>query len=79
MSSSREQKLYNALRRIAKDYQTPDQLRRTAEREYGLRYHEALEYAYENILNDARQALRGIRMPKPKPAAQPSKSVVSDV
>jgi hypothetical protein len=70
MKGVTEQRLYGALRRIAKDYQTPAQLRRNAERQYGLSYHEALEYAYENILNDAKQAIRGVRMPKPKAAGE---------
>jgi len=59
----REQRMYDALRRIAKEYQTPDQLRRQAEKEYGLEFEEALEYAYENIQADAAAAIKGMRRP----------------
>ncbi len=53
---------YDALKRIA-SYQTVEQLRRKSEREYGLGFHEALEYAYENIREEARQATNGKRRP----------------
>lgn len=43
-----------ALKRIATGYQTPEQLRRGAEREYGLGASEAIEYAYENIQQEAK-------------------------
>jgi hypothetical protein len=36
-----EQFYYDTLKRIAKGYQTPDQLRRNSERDFGCRYHEA--------------------------------------
>ncbi len=50
-----------ALIRIAKEYQTPDQLRRNAERDYGLDAGEAIEMAYENIQSEARAAVCGTR------------------
>ena len=50
-----------ALTRIAKEYQTPDQLRRNADRDYGLDASEAIEMAYENIQSEARAAVRGVR------------------
>lgn len=56
-----ERKMYEALRRIAKDYQTPTQLRRTCERDYGLDYEDALEMAYENIRNEAKRAIKGMK------------------
>jgi hypothetical protein len=59
-----EDRFHFALTRITK-YQTPKQLRRSAEREYGLSYEEALEMAYENVLEEARGALKGYRKPKP--------------
>ena len=49
------------LKKIATGYQTPDQLRRNAEREYGLDASEAIEYAYENIQQDAKRAVSGVR------------------
>ena len=46
--------------------QTPKQLRRDSEKDWGLDYDEALEMAYENIQNDAATAVKGIRAIKPK-------------
>ena len=60
----REQQMYDALKVIAKDYQTPDRLRKTAERQYGLSYEEALEAAYWNILALAANTIHGMRRPK---------------
>lgn len=59
-------KLYDALKRITK-YQTPDQLRRNSGKEWGLDYEEALGYAYENIQQTAKDAIKGVRQPKGKP------------
>lgn len=56
-------RLYATLRVIAK-YQTPEQLRRRCEKMYGLDYEEALGYAYENIQQTAKDAIKGIRLPK---------------
>lgn len=50
-----------ALRRISKDYQKPEQLRRASEKQYGLDYEEALEMAYENIQHEAAQASKGVK------------------
>lgn len=61
---SHEQRYYDALKRIARAYQTPDLIRRNAERDYGLRYAEALEMAYENLQWEAKQAIQGRRRPK---------------
>lgn len=55
-----EQRFEIALRRIL-SYMTPDQLRRQAEKQYGLAYEEALEMAYENVQSEARSALMGFR------------------
>ena len=49
------------LKRIATEYQTPEQLRRNAEREYGIDAGEAIEYAYENIQQEAKRAVAGVR------------------
>ena len=54
-----------ALKRIATGYQTPEQLRRGAEREYGIAAGEAIEYAYENIQQEAKSAVSGVREAKP--------------
>jgi hypothetical protein len=60
--STREQKLFDALRRIAA-YDSPSKLRKSAESEYGLSYTEALEMAYENIIQEAKSATKGMRRP----------------
>lgn len=49
------------LKRIATGYQTPEQLRRSAMREYGIDGAEAIEYAYENIQQEAKRAVAGVR------------------
>lgn len=54
-------RMRSALLRIAKQYQTPDQLRRRSEKEYGLQFAEALEYAYENLQEEAKVAVKGVR------------------
>ena len=64
---SREQHLYDALKRITR-YMTPDQLRKRAEKLYGLPPEEAIEMAYENVLEEARTAIKGMRRPEEKPA-----------
>ena len=50
------------LKKIAKDYSTPDQLRRQHERGRGMgpSYEEELEMAYENIQNEAAFGAKGI-------------------
>ena len=54
-------RMRSTLKRIATGYQTPAQLRRNSEREDGLDADEAIEYAYENIQQEARLAVRGVR------------------
>lgn len=54
-----------ALKRIATGYQTPEQLRRSAMREYGIDGAEAIDYAYENIQQEAGRAVSGVREAKP--------------
>lgn len=53
--------MLQTLKRISKDYQTPDQLRRNSEKQYGLEYEEALEMAYENVQEEARNASIGLK------------------
>lgn len=55
-------KMYAALERIAKGYQTPEQLRKNSSKQYGLDYQEALEMAYENLQAEAKAAIKGIRI-----------------
>lgn len=66
-----EVRLLTALKRIT-CYDSPSKLRRRAERDYGLPPDEAIEYAYENVLQEARDAIKGVRRPRAaKPAAPP--------
>lgn len=61
--------LYYALKRIA-SYDSPQKLRRNSLRAYGLEdANEAIEYAYENVLFEAKAAIRGMRRPKAKEGA----------
>lgn len=62
-SRTNEQRYYDALKRIARDYQTSGRLRRNAG-QYGLSHFEELEAAYENIQNVAEIAIKGRRRPK---------------
>lgn len=59
-----ERKLYDALKRIARQYESATRLRKGAERHYGISGDEAIEMAYENIQQEARSALRGVRLPR---------------
>ena len=63
LNSEKEQKLLTALKRISL-YDSPEKLRRRAEKDYGLTPHEAIEMAYENVLAEAKEALRGMRQPR---------------
>ncbi len=60
-----QQKQFNmmreTLRRISKEYQTPERLARICQKEYGLDVSEALEMAYENIQQEAAQAIKGVK------------------
>jgi hypothetical protein len=62
---SNEQRYYDTLKRIAKSYMTPDQIRRDADRGNLCTdsYEEFLEMAYENIQGEARIAIKGKRRP----------------
>jgi hypothetical protein len=60
---TREQRLYDALKRITK-YQSVASIRRYAARDWGLDDpDEAIEYAYENVIEEAKRAIRGMRRP----------------
>lgn len=62
MTTKNEQRYFDALKRITR-YMTVAQLRRRAGGDYGLEQSEALEYAYENVIEEARAAIRGRRRP----------------
>lgn len=62
-SPSREQRFFDALRRISQ-YESPDRLRRNADKDYGLSGEEAIEMAYENVIAEAKRAIHGQRRPK---------------
>lgn len=53
--------MLGALKLIYKDYETPEKLRKKSEQNYGLYYEEALEMAYGNIQDEARQTIKGIK------------------
>lgn len=55
-------RMYNALRKISKEYQTPQELGRNSAKMYGLDYTESLEMAYENLQAEAKAAIKGIRI-----------------
>ena len=63
MAVSNEQLYYDALKRITL-YQTPERLRRASEKDWGLGFEEAIEYSYENIKQEAKDAIKGKRRPK---------------
>lgn len=58
--------MLRALKKIAKDYQTPEQLQRNCKGDYGLSYSETLEMAYENLQNEARNGYFKIQELKAK-------------
>lgn len=63
MKESNELRYFSALKRIAA-YQTPEQLQRNAVKQYGLNADDAISMAYENVLEEAKSAVRGKRAPK---------------
>lgn len=60
--SDRELRMYAALKRITQ-YMPPKRLRAVAEKQYGLEPEEAIEMAYENVLQEAKNAIKGMRAP----------------
>lgn len=57
-------RLYDALKRISQ-YETSERLLRHGEKAYGIPGREALEYAYDNVLQEAKRAIKGLRRPAP--------------
>jgi hypothetical protein len=66
MGEQNEQRYFDMLKRITL-YQSVEHLRRHSERDWGLPFNEALGMAYENVIEDARRAIRGKRRPQTKP------------
>jgi hypothetical protein len=68
MMSPKEKEQFNRMRlallRINKAYETPSQLRKSANKTFGLGYEEVLEMAYENVKNEASSAVKGIKEAK---------------
>jgi hypothetical protein len=56
-------RMHGALKAITK-YQTPDQLRKSSRKDWGVELEEALEMAYENIQETAKDGISGVRLPK---------------
>lgn len=53
-------RMIDALRRISA-YQTLQQLQKNSCNDYGIEYYEHLEMAYENIQEEARNVVKGMR------------------
>lgn len=64
MKIANELRYFTALKVIS-GYQTVEQLRRNSERDWGLSFEEALEMAYDNVIFEAKQAIKGRRPPGP--------------
>lgn len=54
-------RMFLALKKISKGYETPEKLRKSANQDYGLDYEEVLEMSYENLQTEAAQAIKGVR------------------
>lgn len=52
-------RMWTALQRII-EYQDPETLRENSQKDWGLDFEEAIEMAYENIQEEARQGVQGI-------------------
>jgi hypothetical protein len=63
VQQSDAQRYYDALKHIATAYESAERVKQVAEKRYGLTGDEALEMAYDNIQQEAKQAIRGKRRP----------------
>jgi hypothetical protein len=54
-------RMLSVLKQIATGYMTPAQLRKSSRGDYGLDFDEAIEMSYDNIQNDAKYAIKGVR------------------
>jgi hypothetical protein len=62
-SLERERRLFDALKCITM-YAPPEKLKKQSGKAYGLSGGEAVEMAYENVLAEAKAALKGLRRPE---------------
>ncbi|MGJ1352369.1 hypothetical protein ACR79P_08380 [Sphingobacterium spiritivorum] len=53
--------MLNALKTISKSFQTPVQIRKNSEKDYGLDFVDALEMSYENIQVLAKSASKNVK------------------
>lgn len=49
------------LKRIANEYESPDDIEKHAEKKWGLPVDDAIRYAYDNVQDEARNAVKGVR------------------
>jgi hypothetical protein len=63
MNPTREQRLYDTLKRISQ-YAPPDYMRRHSEKQFGLEPSESIEMAYENVIAEAKRAIHRMRRPQ---------------
>ena len=54
-------RMRQALKRIANDYESADHLRIHSQVKWGLNYAEALEYSYQNVKAEAANAVKCVR------------------
>jgi hypothetical protein len=59
MNTKKFNQMFDALQRISQ-YEDLENLKANADEDYGLDGNEAVEMAYENVLYEARQGLRGV-------------------
>ena len=64
MTPKQQQRMYDALRCIGKDYCTSEQITKNAEKVWGLSPMEALQMSYDNIQETAKAAIKGVRNPR---------------
>lgn len=64
MSVKHEQEYFDALKKIAREYRPSEWFEAHAEKEYGLSPDEALQMAYDNMQQEAANAIRGRTRPK---------------
>lgn len=57
-------RMRNALINISRNYQKPNLIRKSSEKQYGLDYTEALEMSYENIQSEASYAVKNVKVLK---------------
>jgi len=63
-SIEREQKLFDALKRISKDFDSSERILKGSQDHTGLDPMDALQMAYDNLQATAAIAIKGMRRPK---------------